>query len=143
MDDTENIRRLVDVLKEVCPRAEKAGLVLGLEDYLSAEDNVRIMDRVRSPALQVYYDVGNSTDKGYDILKEIRLLGRERICEFHVKDGGQLLGKGRIDFREVRKAIDDIGYSGWLQIEGKTPNDLVPDYTADLAYLRALFPPPG
>ena len=57
-----------------------------MENYLSAEDNMRIIDRVGSPAVKVYYDVGNSTDKGRDILKEIRTLGK-LICELHAKDG--------------------------------------------------------
>lgn len=142
-DDARSVDRLVGLLKEVAPRAEKAGLILGLEDYLSAEENVRIIDRVGSGALQVYYDVGNSTDKGYDILKEIRFLGKDRICELHAKDGPHLFGKGRIDFREVRKAIDEIGYSGWIQIEGAAPNDLIQDYRANLAYLRDVFPAKG
>jgi len=138
-DDKAGMDRLVAILKELAPRAEKAGVILGLENYLSAVDNVKIMDRVGSPALQVYYDVGNSTDKGYDILKEIRFL-KGRICEFHAKDGHHLLGKGRIDFRKVREAMDEIGYGGWIQIEGAAPNGLLPDYKADLAYLKGIFP---
>ena len=138
-EDRVNVDRVVGVLKEIAPRAEKAGVILGFENYLSAEDNARILDRVGSPAFQVYYDVGNSTDKGYDILKEIRFLGRKRICEFHAKDGPHLFGKGRIDFRKVREAIDEIGFSGWIQLEGAAPNGLVPDYRADLEYLRGIF----
>lgn len=138
--DEAAVGRLVGLLKEVAPRAEKAGLILGLENYLSAEDNARILDRVGSPAVQVYYDVGNSMDKGYDILKEIRFLGKSRICELHAKDGPHLFGKGRIDFRKVREAIDEIGYSGWIQVEGATPTGLVPDYRANLDYLREIFP---
>ncbi|MBI2948925.1 MAG: sugar phosphate isomerase/epimerase, partial [Verrucomicrobia bacterium] len=65
--DAAGIDRTVDILKEAAPRAEKAGLVLGLENYLSAEENLDIIQRVGSRAVQVYYDVGNSTDKGYDI----------------------------------------------------------------------------
>jgi len=139
-DDKEKMDRLVGILKEVAPRAEKAGVILGLENYLSAEENLKIIDRVGSPALQVYYDVGNSTDKGYDILKEIRLLGRKRICEFHAKDGKHLLGKGRIDFKKVREAMDDIGFSGWIQIEAAAPNGILVDYKTNLEYLRGLFP---
>jgi sugar phosphate isomerase/epimerase len=52
-----------------------------------------------------------------------------------------MLGSGRIDFREVRKAIDDIGYSGWLQIEAARPHGLVPDYRAHYLYLKDIFPP--
>lgn len=130
--------RTVEVLQEVAPRAEKAGVILGIENYLSAEENLDILQRVASPAVEVYYDVGNSTDKGYDIYREIRLL-KGKICEFHFKDDGFMLGQGRIDFRKVRAAIDDIGYSGWAQIEAAAPHDLVKDYRAHLAYLRDVF----
>jgi L-ribulose-5-phosphate 3-epimerase len=139
MGKTAEIDRVVKVLKDTAPKAEKQGVLIGLENYLSAEDNRRIIDRVGSPAVRVYYDVGNSTDKGRDILKEIRTLGG-LICEFHAKDGDAMLGRGRIDFRQVRKALDDIRYSGWIQIEAATPQGVVPDYTADCRYLKGLFP---
>ena len=44
-----------------------------------------ILNRVGSPAVKVYYDVANSHKQGYDIYKEIRMLGKN-ICEFHAKD---------------------------------------------------------
>jgi predicted TIM-barrel fold metal-dependent hydrolase len=50
-----------DALREIAPAAEKAGVILGLEDTISARDNVRIMERSKSPAVLTYYDVGNST----------------------------------------------------------------------------------
>jgi L-ribulose-5-phosphate 3-epimerase len=130
--------RTVDLLKELAPRAEKVGAILGLENYLSAEENLDILQRVGSRAVQVYYDVGNSTDKGYDIYKEIRML-KGNICEFHAKDGRFVLGQGRIDFAKVREAIDDIGYSGWIQIEAAAPHDLISDYRAHLGFLRKHF----
>jgi len=145
--DTAAMGRMLDLLREVAPRAEKAGVVLGLENYLSAEDNLRLIDQVGSPAVQVYYDVGNSAHKGYDVLKEIRLLGR-RICEFHFKDsyekyydGSRILSKARLDFQAIRAAIEDIGYRGWLLIEVDTKPDEAPAVqTGNLAYLRTLFP---
>lgn len=139
MSNTAEIAQVVKILKDIAPKAEEQGVIIGLEDYLSAEDNLKIIDRVGSPAVQVYYDVGNSTDKGRDIFKEIRTLGK-RICEFHAKDGQHMLGQGRIDFKEVRKAIDDIGYSGWIVIEAARPHGLIPDYTAHCRYLRTVFP---
>jgi sugar phosphate isomerase/epimerase len=137
-DDKPGTDRTVDVLKELAPRAEKAGVILGIENYLNADENLDIVNRVGSPAVQVYYDVGNSTDKGYDIYAEIRQL-KGRICEFHFKDANHLLGKGRIDFKKVREAIDEIGYSGWIQIEAAAPNGLMVDYPANLAFIRSLF----
>lgn len=139
MSKTAEIDHLVRVLKEVCPRAEREGIVIGLESYLSAEDNMRLIDLVGSPAMRIYYDVGNSTDKGRDIFREICLLG-DLICEFHAKDGRHMLGQGRIDFRKVREAMDDIDYRGWIQIEAARPNGLLPDYRAHCQYLKEIFP---
>lgn len=139
MSQTAEIDHLVKVLKEACAKAEKQNVLIGLESYLSAEDNMRIIDRVGSAALKVYYDVGNSTDKGRDIFKEIRTLGK-LICEFHAKDGRHMLGQGRIDFRKVRAAMDDVGYSGWIQIEAAAPNGVKKDYPAHYKYLRECFP---
>lgn len=140
--DKAGLEEVIRRLKKVAPRAEQAGVVLGLESWLSAEDTLRIMDRVGSSAVKMYYDVCNSTDRGYDICKEIRLLGKQRICEFHMKENGCLLGKGPVNFEKVRDAINDIGYTGWMQIEGGLPPhaDLVGSYTANLKLLRRLFP---
>ncbi len=142
MAKTREIDHLVKVLKDVCPKAEKQGVTIGLESYLSAEDNLKILDRVGSPALKVYYDVGNSTDKGRDVLKEIPMLGK-LICEFHFKDGGFMLGQGRIDFRKVRRALDKIEYSGWIQIEAAAPHGVEKDYAAHYSFLRGIFPERG
>ncbi len=142
MSKAAEIDHLVKVLKDCSAKAEKQGVLIGIENYLSAEDNMKIIDRVGSPALRVYYDVGNSTDKGRDIFKEIRLLDK-LICEFHAKDDGHMLGKGRIDFKKVRKAMDAIGYSGWIQIEAVAPHGLVQDYRAHNKYLRSCFPERG
>ena len=137
--DKEGVDRTVEILREIAPRAEKAGVILGLENYLSAVENLDILERVGSPAVQVYYDLGNSTDKGYDIYQEIRML-KNRICEFHAKDGNYMLGQGRVDFKKVRLAMDDIDYRGWIQIEAAAPHSLIEDYRADLRFLKGIFP---
>ena len=137
--DKEGTDRTVELLKELAPRAEKAGAILGLENYLSAAENLDILQRVGSAAVQVYYDVGNSTDKGYDIYQEIRML-KDHVCEFHAKDGNFMLGQGRIDFHKVRQAMDEIDYRGWIQIEAAAPHALAEDYRADLKFLKGIFP---
>ena len=140
-NDKAGTDRVVDLLKVATPKAEKAGVVYGIESWLSAEEHMHIIDRVASPALQVYYDVGNSHLKGYDIYKEIRWLGAKNICEFHAKDYEFIFGKGKVDFAEVRRAMDDIGWHGWIQIEGQQPLGMVESYRQDRAYLKQVFPP--
>ena len=136
--DQAGIDHTVEVLQRLAPKAEKAGVIFGLENYLSAEENLDILKRVGSPAVQVYYDVGNSTDKGYDIYQEIRML-KGKVCEFHAKDAKFMLGQGRIDFRKVRAAMDEINFSGWIQIEAAAPHELIADYQTDLKFLKGIF----
>lgn len=128
-----------DALRELAPEAEKAGVILGLEDTISAEENVRIMERSRSGAVLVYYDVGNSTKAGFNIVKEIRWLGKQRICQFHFKDNPHLLGQGNIRFAPVVQAIKDIGWSGWANLETDSrPGKLDADLRSNLDYIRKI-----
>jgi sugar phosphate isomerase/epimerase len=139
--DKPGTDEVVRRLKAVAPKAEKAGVILGIESWLSAEEHLDILDRVGSKAVQVYYDVCNSNDRGYDIYREIRQLGRERICEFHAKENGALLGQGKVDFKQVRAALDDIGYRGWIQIEGAVPKGapMLESYQANCKFLRGVL----
>jgi len=131
---------VVSKLKNIAPKAEKARVTLGFESWLSAEEHLAILDRIGSPAVQVYYDVANSHKMGYDIYKEIRTLGK-RICQFHAKDNEQLYGKGAIDFKRVREAMDEIGYRGWIVMEGTNMSLGVEESCRyDAEYLRPIFP---
>jgi sugar phosphate isomerase/epimerase len=129
-----------DALREIAPAAEKAGVILGLEDTISARDNVRIMERTKSPAVLTYYDVGNSTNNGFNVIEEIRWLGKERICEVHLKDNPHYMGEGKIDFPGVVAALDDIGFAGWAQLETTNPTKSVQaDMGRNLSFVRDLI----
>jgi sugar phosphate isomerase/epimerase len=140
-DEMDN---LGDVLRALAPEAEKAGVTLGLEDTISAEDNVRIMERSRSANVLVYYDVGNSTRAGFDVVKEIRWLGKDRICQFHLKDNPHYLGEGSIQFLPIIRAIRDIGFSGYANLETDAhPNQLEADMRRNLEYIRSVIEQAG
>jgi L-ribulose-5-phosphate 3-epimerase len=140
-NDPDGQAEVVRRLRTAAPKAEDRGVVLGIESWLSAADHVRLLDAIGSPNVQVYYDVANSHQMGYDIYAEIRQLGRARVCEIHAKENGQLLGAGSIDFRAVRAALDDIGFSGWLQIEGAIPQGqpVVDSYRHNVRFMREVF----
>jgi sugar phosphate isomerase/epimerase len=129
-----------DALREIAPAAEKAGVKLALENTISAENNVRIMERSGSKAVQAYYDVGNSTRAGFDILREMRWLGANRICQIHLKDNPHYLGEGKIPFAEVMQVIREIGFSGFANLETDCPSNSVPDdMKRNLAFVRGLL----
>lgn len=140
-DNRELQDKVIAKLKKVTPKAEEAGVILGLETWLNKDDHLYILDSVDSPAVQVYYDTANMEKMGYDIYQEIRDLGKQRICEIHCKENGHLLGEGRVDFKKVKEAIEEIEYDGWLVIEsatvrGKSVKDC---YKHNNAYLRKVF----
>jgi L-ribulose-5-phosphate 3-epimerase len=129
--------RVGDALRDLAPEAAKVGVVLGVEDLISAEDNVRILDRARADNVKVYYDVGNSTQYGFDPLKEIPWLGKDRICQYHLKDNPHYLGEGKIQFPAIIRAILQTGYSGYANLETESPSgDLEADMSRNLAYIR-------
>ena len=139
LETAAEMDKVGDVLKELAPAAEKSGVILGLEDTISARDNVRIMDRTQSSAVLTYYDVGNSTNNGFDVVKEIRWLGSARICEVHLKDNPHYLGEGRIDFKAVIDALADIGFDGWAQLETDSPVAVEADMRRNLNFIRGLI----
>jgi len=129
-----------DVLRELAPEAAKSGVLLGLENTISAEANARIMDRTRSEAVKVYYDVGNSTRAGFDPAREIPWLGRDRICQFHLKDNPHYLGQGAIDFPAIAKAIHLIAFRGFANLETASPSsDVAADMRRNLSFVRQIF----
>ena len=74
-------------------------------------------------------------------VKEIRELGRKQICEFHFKENGYLIGKGELDFKAIRRALDDIDYKGWIQIEGAVPKGqaMLESYIENNRFVRELL----
>jgi sugar phosphate isomerase/epimerase len=99
------------------------------------------MERSRSKAVLVYYDVGNSTNNGFDIVKEIRWLGKERICQIHLKDNPNYMGEGKIPFPAVMQAIRDIGFAGYAVLETDTHREssVEADMRRNLGYVRGVM----
>ena len=130
---------VIGAFRDLVPAAERAGIILGFENTISGEDNRYAVDRIASNAFKIWYDVGNSTFNGFDVPKEIRMLGRERICQFHFKDKGYL-GEGKVNFPEILAAIRDIGFEGYANLETTSPSGSVEaDTKRNLAYLQGLM----
>jgi len=140
---TETIARL----KKVAPHAEKNGITLGIESYLNAEEHLDIIDKVGSKNIKVYYDFRNTADAGFDTVKEFKKLGKDMICELHMKENGYLLGKGTLDWTAIGRAVYESGYygDGWMQIEWALPKDVsvVDGYIQNLNFLQHIFSTPA
>ncbi len=118
--DAKKVKRVIETMRQIAPRAEDLGVVIGLENTLTAAQNLEIIEEIGSPMVQVYYDIGNSTHYGYDVPGEIRLLGNRRICEVHIKDWKRSvfsLEKGEVDMTAAAAAFAEIGYDKWYCLE--------------------------
>jgi len=142
-NDTAGKNEVISRLKKVAPKAERNGITLGIESYLSAEELMDIIQQVGSNSIKVYYDFRNSADAGYDVIKEIKLLGKDAICELHMKENGFLLGQGTMDWKKIGETLLSMDYygDGWMQIEWASPKDadIIESYKHNLKFLQDIF----
>ncbi len=115
----ECVKPLIESLKKITPIAEKLGVRIGMENSINADDNLRIIDAVGSPALMVYFDIMNFTYYGFNTVEEMKKL-KGHISQIHLKDIGHKLdsnsGKPQ-NMPLVFDTIREIGYDGWLVFE--------------------------
>jgi len=137
--ERRELDHVLGLIQELAPEAERAGVILGFENTNSGDDNRYAVDKIQSRAFKVWYDVGNSTFNGYDAAKEIRMLGRNRICMFHFKDRGYL-GEGQVNMPAILRAIEEIRFEGFANLETTSPSgDIDADARRNLEYLERLL----
>lgn len=136
---------VISRLKVAGKMAEEAGVVIGIETALSAKEEVALLKEIGSPAIQIYFNFSNPLKEGRDLYKELKVLGKNRICMIHAtnKDGVWLEKDPEIDMLKVKKTLDKMKWSGWLIIErsrdANKPKDVKGNYSANTAYLKKIF----
>lgn len=140
-------------LAAALPEARRTGVAIGVENVwnkflLSPLEMRSLVDSYNAPdQIGVYFDAGNILSYGYP-QDWIRTLGK-RIKRVHVKDFDSKIGgwggfrnllQGDVPWAEVRKALDEIGYDGYVTAEVSGYNvhpELGLKHIADC--LRAVF----
>ena len=119
-------KRSQEHIRKLLPLAKELGVVIAVENVwnkflLSPLEFARYVDEFDSPWLKAYFDVGNVIIYGY-AQDWIRTLG-QRIVKIHLKDfrrkGYQWtnLLEGDVNWQQVRQALDEIGYNGFMTTE--------------------------
>lgn len=147
MSDQQSYEPIVSVLKKVAPRAQEAGIILGLENSLSPKDNKDLVDRIDHPCVKVYYDLDNMYQYGHgaEAVPGIELLGLERIVAVHAKNKDRVLRETyRIDWAQAFKALTEIRYDGWLVFETqhKSHQQCKEMTKQNIAFIKEHFRPP-
>jgi len=144
MTNQWQVDSFVAMMKEVARYAEKYGVVVGLEDWISAEDNIKLLDAIGSEHVAVYYDAHNIVPRVKDIYAEPKMLGK-RIHQIHVKNANMLMATagGKLDWPRMAQEFQDIGYRGWYVLETGSPTkDIVADTRANIEYVKKTFKMP-
>jgi L-ribulose-5-phosphate 3-epimerase len=118
------------IRERLLPMASDLKVIIAVEEVwnkflLSPLEFARYVDEFDSPWLRAYFDVGNVVIYAFP-QDWIRTLG-PRIVKIHLKDfnfdrrNGRFtwknIGEGDIDWLEVRRALTEIGYAGYVTTE--------------------------
>ena len=120
--------RSVAEIRKMIPLAKELKVIIGIEEVwnkflVSPIEFARYVDQFKSPWIRAYFDVGNILLWSYP-QDWIRILNK-RIVKLHFKDFKWEkmqakfvpLREGDIDWKEVRKALAEIGYKGTATVE--------------------------
>ncbi|WP_207535198.1 sugar phosphate isomerase/epimerase family protein [Desertivirga arenae] len=136
---------IVERLKVVGEMARKAGVVIGIETSLDAASEVRLLKDIDSPGIKIYFNFSNPLKAGRDLHKELRILGKKRICQIHCtdEDGVWLENNTRMDMNKVKDTLDDMGWKGWLVIERSRdqtdPTNVRKNFGANTKFMKRIF----
>ena len=128
--------RSVENIRKAVPLAAELGVSIVIENVWNqflydhegdsnqtAERFVKYVDEFKSPWVGMQFDIGNHWKYG-SMGDWIRMLGK-RVIKLDVKGFSRAenkfmqIGEGDIDFLDVRKALHEINYHGWVAAEVK------------------------
>lgn len=125
----------VETLKNLAVLGQKAGRVFTIENlnlrvdhpgtpFATSEDTLRLVKEVDSPSLRLNLDLYHAQiDEGNLIERTRNAL--QYIGEIQVADvpGRMEPGTGEINFRNISKALNEMGYSGVVALEAWASGD--------------------
>ena len=120
-----------DAVWELVPLAAELGVVIGLENvwnnlWVKPDFAAAFIRSFKVATVKAYLDLGNH-ERYAPAADWVNALS-DQIVKLHIKDfkvdrtlekEGTFvrIGDGTIDFKAVRRAIECVGYSGWVSIE--------------------------
>lgn len=127
--------KAVDTLRQIAQLGESAGRVFTLENlnlpvdhpgtpFALAADTLALVEAVNSPGLKMNLDLYHAQIGEGNLIELMRRCGAA-IGEIQVADvpGRQQPGTGEINYRAIARALQEMGYSGTVAMEGWASGD--------------------
>jgi len=135
---------LIHRLHTIGEMAKREGRVIGIRTGLDAKESKRMLKEIHSDGIKIYYNLQDAVDSHRDVCRELKVLGKDRICQIHASltDSVTLDKDPRINMRQVVKTLKQIGWRGWLVVERSRDASRVRDvrynYGTNINYLREI-----
>jgi L-ribulose-5-phosphate 3-epimerase len=139
--DDDAIQWCIDSMKACIPAAEKAGVMLMLENHwgmtMKSEYLMRIVDGVNSPWLGINLDIGNFPGDPYPEIEKIA--PRAAIVHFKTYYGGGEYYTLNLDYKRIAGILRQAKFQGWisLEMEGKEAPERAVEKSLDV--MRSAF----
>lgn len=129
----EEWKWVVDSLKEVYELTESYGIKIGLEPlnrfetyFLNRADQAVALAKDVGPNCGVCLDAFHMNIEEVDFMEAIRTAG-DMLVDFHVADNNRMPpGMGQLNWPEIVKTLNEVGYDGAMTLEFVTPIDRTP-----------------
>lgn len=139
--DEDGYKWCIDALGECAKAAEKAGVVLGLENHWglgrTPEGLLRIVGAVQSPWLKITLDTGNFLEDPYDKLEKVA--PETVLVQAKTYYGGGTWYTLDLDYDRIAKLLAKHKYTGWVSLEFEGKDDPKTAVPKSLELLRKAF----
>lgn len=139
--DDEGFNWVNDSFAELCKRAEKLGVVMGLENHWGlgreASGVIRVIKAVNSPWLRATLDTGNFLENMYPQMEA--LAPYAVLVQAKTYPGGGEWYSLEIDNSRVAEILRKAGYRGYISLEMEGKEDPATAIPKSLAMLRKAF----
>lgn len=136
---------VLERLKVVAQKAEKAGVIFGIETSLDAKGEAALIDEVGSKSVRSYVNFSAIIKRKGDVIAELKTLGKDRIMQIHATntDGFLIQNDPQLNMTKVKETLDKMGWSGWLVVERSRDvedvHNVKKNFGANVRFLQRVF----
>ena len=139
--DEDAFRWCIDGIRACLPAAERAGVLLALENHWGlttrTENLLRIHQAVASPWLGINLDTGNFPGDPYPEIE--KLAPHASIVQAKTYYGGGEWYTLDLDYRRIAATLRKANFTGWVSLEMEGKEDPATAVPKSLEILRAAF----
>jgi len=135
------IKWCVDSIEKCIPAAEKAGVVMALENHWGLSTDIEVLLRIHrevdSPWLGINMDTGNYVGDPYPQIE--KLAPHADIVQAKTYHGGGVWYTLDLDYPRIARILRDAGFKGYVSLEMEGNEDAETAVPKSLETLRAAF----